>query len=154
MKLFLICLCIFLKVTCVQAAPREITISQDNGLISILNNVAVIAQYNQLPIAIRVLKVRDHGECGVSLRSCPKESIYIAVSSFDEYPDQHLYIFPKAYGWEFRRWVSIPGKDSPEDFAILEIAEKCLNESGNEGGWSEKIYYLYVNTVKVKLEEK
>lgn len=86
-----------------------------HDLVYFANNFEEIARTdNTIPtLSTRLLKLREHGECFEN--KCPHEVLYITVSEFGEYPDQKLYITPKANEWQFTGWKHIPklGEDNP-----------------------------------------
>ncbi|MCP4346549.1 MAG: hypothetical protein GY795_13610 [Desulfobacterales bacterium] len=120
--------------------------SDDRKLEYILNNFEIIAQKKQLPTAIKVIRVREQGECRPKLRNCPKESVYITASSFDEYPDQKLYTLRKAYKWEFNKWINAPGKGIPAGFAVFEMVKKEIIRERDKINIIEKNYEVFVNS--------
>ncbi len=125
-------------------ALSEIT---DDSLVYLLNNFEMLAYKHDLSVSsmsIRVIRLADQGECGATLESCPKRILYVAVSSFDEAPEQKLFVFPKAYDWKFIRWKNLPKTDKPEDFIVFDVCKQIISPS-KPGSWSEEIYEVSVN---------
>jgi len=108
MKIITILVCLLFVVSCAKT-----------DLVHFTNNFEVIAQTdNTLPtLSSRLLKVREFKECDNN--SCPKEVVYIAVSEFGEYPEQALYISPKANKWQFIEWNQIPAPGDPNPTTIF-----------------------------------
>jgi len=102
-----------------------------NDLVYFANNFEEIAKTdNTVPtLSTKLLKLREHGECFE--KKCPQEVIYITVSEFGEYPDQKLYITPKANEWLFTGWVHIPrlGEDNPTIIFTLKSINKGIQSN-------------------------
>jgi len=99
-------------------------------LVYFANNFETIAQTdNAIPtLSSRLLRVREPGECDNN--KCPEEVIYITVSEFGEYPDQTLYITPKANKWQFIEWNHIPklGEENPTIIFTLKKTNKNIEQ--------------------------
>lgn len=80
----------------------------NNNLVFFANNLEEISRTdNSVPtLSSRIYKLRDFGECYE--KQCPKEVLYITVSEFGEYPEQKVYVTPKANEWHFIKWEKIP----------------------------------------------
>lgn len=93
----------------------------DNDLVFFANNLEEISKTdNVVPtLSARIFKLRDFGECYES--KCPEEVLYIAVSEFGEYPEQKVYVTPKANDWYFTKWEKIPslGETDPKLVFLL-----------------------------------
>jgi len=102
-----------------------------NDLVHFTNNFEVIAQTdNTLPtLSSRLLRVREFGECDQN--KCPEEVLYITVSEFGEYPDQSLYVTPKANKWQFVEWNHIPklGELNPTLIFTLKKTNKNIEKN-------------------------
>ena len=131
MKIITLLICSLFVISC-----------ERTDLVHFTNNFEVIAQTdNTLPtLSSRLLKVREFGECDNN--SCPKEVVYIAVSEFGEYPEQALYVSPKANKWQFIEWNHIPqlGESNPTIIFTL----KSTNNS------VAKIYTIKVNLLNIE----
>ncbi len=77
--------------------------SQD--LAHLLNDFELLAETTPTspPLNVRILKLRDNGECNNS--ECQKEQLYIAVSEFGEHPKQIVYLSQKRDSWAFVKWI-------------------------------------------------
>src|SRR6476660_8781783 len=74
-------------------ATQPLAVVNNERLTFILTNFQLLAATStseSKQFFVRVLAVTDHGECGDAPASCPKSALFIAVSSFDEYPDQRV----------------------------------------------------------------
>lgn len=111
-------------------------------LVYFANNFEEIAKTdNTVPtLSSRLLKLREHGECFEN--KCPQESLYITVSEFGEYPDQSLFITPKANEWHFTGWQHIPelGENNPTIIFTLKSIDKKI----------EKNYKVKVNLTNIE----
>ena len=92
-----------------------------NDFVHFTNNFEIMAQTdNAVPsLSSRLLKVREFGECDNG--SCPKEVVYITISEFGEYPEQALYITPKANKWQFVEWNHVPQLGEADSFIKLTL---------------------------------
>ena len=131
----------------------ELSELSDATLVDMLNNFEILAEKRALPYAIRVLRLREHGECAGTPQSCPQATLYIAISTFDEQPDQKVYILPKAYGWDFIRWKVLPRKEGRDSFVTLEVKRKIISKKLDKSWWSESRYDVRVNPWKGDLRE-
>lgn len=155
MKYFsvIIIVCAVLLSVTAKAEKHKMISSDDRELVHILNNMDIIAQLKDPPFLVRIIRIQEHGECDPLKHKCPEQSLFIAVSSFDEYPEQRLYVSGKAYAWEFNRWISLPRKDTPDDFVVFELTKKYLKKNAKRITWAEKTFKIYVNTSGAFMEE-
>jgi hypothetical protein len=121
----------------------------DKEMVRVLNGFEIIAEKRDLPIAIRVLRVRDQGECD-SLPGCAKETLYFVVSTFDDAPDQSVYMLPKSYDWQVTRWKLIPHAEGPDHYIVLEVKERFM--SGSTKKWVERYHEIGVNPWKAYMK--
>jgi hypothetical protein len=135
------------------AFALELSDVKDEFLVNLLNGYEVLAERKELPYAIRVLRLRDHGECDGTPQSCPQETLFVAVSEFGEYPDQKVFKLPKSYGWEFVSWKVLAKQEGRESFSILEVKEQVISKDASKGWWAELHFYLHVNPWKGFLKE-
>jgi hypothetical protein len=117
-------------------------------LVYIVNNFEILAEQTHPPMRVRIISVKEHGECEPGLTNCPKQSVYIAVSTFDENPIQQLFYLSKAYEWRFKQWISIPSNDGANDFVIFEIIKKDVHKEHDVPTIIERKYRLSVNLNK------
>lgn len=131
----------------VVAESEELEPTKDTNLNRLLNNVEMMTERLEFPFRVRLLGIQEPGECDGPLSTCPTSKVYIAVSSYDEIPDQVTYQLPDAFDWTFDRWVSWPESDRADQFVELAlIADEIVTSHGKES--IEKIDYL----VRVNLE--
>jgi hypothetical protein len=92
----------------------------------ILNDFDIIGKSDSTPpLSVRILKLRDHGECNNS--TCPKEQLYIAVSEFGEFPQQRIYTSPKRDSWKFISWVKHADFSENNPTAIFQVKSQVGN---------------------------
>jgi hypothetical protein len=125
------------------ARSDELAAVEDTGLVHLLNNIEIVEDRQDLPVAVRVFRVRELGECDGPPPSCPTEVLYVAVSTFDEAPDQTLFALPESYGWQFVRWVSWPTSDDVTEYASFEVTGRVLATNTTV---AERKYVVRVNT--------
>lgn len=135
------------------ALAEELPGIGDALLVEVLNNAEILAEHQKPPYAIRVLRLREHGECDGTPESCPQSILFIAASNFGEYPDQKAYKLPKAHGWEFVGWKSLAQKEGRESFTILEVRRKDIGKASAKSRKSETKYEVLVNPWKAHLKE-
>lgn len=134
-------------------SASELPAVKDPHLVDLLNNFEMLAETAGPPYMARVLRLREFGECDGTPQSCPQAILYIAVSTLGEDPDQKLYRFPKAYGWDFVEWKALPQKEGPNNFIVLELKKKVISKNLKEGWWTEQSIEVRVNPWKGYLTE-
>ena len=90
--------CNFICLLGINANAVELAQINNKKLARILINGEIVAEQIKPPISVRLIRVQDSSECGGNPQSCPKQIVYIAVSAFDEAPEQKVYVLPKSYG--------------------------------------------------------
>lgn len=146
-------ICLLALLLAEPAQAEELNGIGDATLVDILSNFEVLAEHKKPPYAIRVLRLREHGECDGPPESCPQAILYITASTFDEDPDQQVYKLPKAYDWEFVRWKSFAQNEGRESFTILEVRRKDIGKVSAKGGKSDTKYEVLVNPWNAHLQE-
>lgn len=124
------------------AHSDELAEIQDPGLVHLLNNMEIVEDRQDLPVAVRIIRLRELGECDGPAPSCPTEVLYVAVSTFDEAPDQILFALPESYGWQFVQWASWPSSDDVSQYASFEVTGRVLVADGT---LVERSYVVRVN---------
>ena len=127
----------------------------DIDIVKVLNDMEIIAERDidsNLPFMIKLIRVRADGECNGEPQTCPTEDVYIAVSGFDEYPDRRLYRLPAAYGWQFKEWVELPRKDTPDQYYVFALERQVPAAEASAGWWSTELYRVRVNYHDAALE--
>jgi hypothetical protein len=124
------------------AHSDELAQIEDPGLVHLLNNMEIVEDRQDLPVAVRIVRLRELGECDGPAPSCPSEVLYVAVSTFDEAPDQILFALPESYGWQFVQWASWPSSDDVSEYASFEVTGRVLVA---EGTVVERRYVVRVN---------
>jgi hypothetical protein len=119
--------------TCMAEAQNQSLNEIKNGeLVRLLNDMEIIAEYNDnkvSPYFIRIIRLRGEGECD-PYPKCPGETLYIAVSNYDEAADQKLFVLPKAYGWSFEKWLEFPGSEDPDEFVKILLKKEIATKAG------------------------
>jgi hypothetical protein len=137
----------------VSAFGEELTVVTETKIVEMLNNFELLAEKRELPYAIRVIRLGERGECDGTPQSCPMATLYIAVSTFDQYPDQQVYQLPKAYGWEFVQWKALARNEGPDSYTVLEVKRKIISNNPAKSWWSESRYEIQINPWKGRLSE-
>jgi len=131
------------------AYAGELSEVKDTYLVRLLNvfkTVAEIKDIKKLPYIVRIIQVQEEGECGAGRpETCPQEELYIAVSTYDEYPDQKVFVLPKSHGWKFIGWKSLPKQEGMKQFIIFEVNKQVISKNPKQGWWSEEKYEVQVN---------
>jgi hypothetical protein len=135
------------------AAAKDLKRVADKNLIYVLNNFEIISEVKQPPLLIRIIRLAEHGECDGKPQTCPKQMLYIAVSTFDEAPEQALYELPKSFGWEFLSWKAVPKEEGRDYFVVFEVREKIVSSSPDKGWWEKSRYEIGVNPWKSYIKE-
>lgn len=134
----------------------ELTPIEDMKVAEILPNFEVIAEAG-LPKShfwVRIIRVADHGECNGSPETCPKSTIYIAVSEYGEYPEQKVFQLEKMHGWEFMGWVSFPESEGPDDYVVFNMKAKRPAEDTKDIWWKEHVFGVKVNYHQAQIIQK
>jgi hypothetical protein len=137
------------------ARAEPLAAAGDIDAVKVLNDMEIIAERGgaaKLPFAIRLLRVQEDGECDGAPQSCPVQDVYVAVSSFDEYPDRKLYRLPRAYGWQFKDWVALPKSDTPDQYYVFTMERQVPAADTSAGWWSTELYRVKVNDHDAALE--
>lgn len=154
MKYFLILSLLVLLHVPGLAFTEELSSIRNAELVLLLNDFEILAEKTkELPYAIRILRHKGRGECDGTPQSCSKANLYIAVSTFDEDPDQQVYKLPEAYGWEFVRWKVVAQKEGRESYTIIEMKRKIIAKDIAKGWWTYSTYEISVNPWHGQLRE-
>ena len=86
------------------------SIVDSKEVVALLNRGQELAECGmpKCDLHVRVFRVSHTGECDGSPATCPLSSLYVAVSQYDEAPEQVAFRFADAHEWEFVRWLD-PG---------------------------------------------
>lgn len=125
----------------------------DVKLLHLLNDMEIVAEIKKPPLSVKVIRQLDHGECNGTPQSCPMQIMYIAVSTFDESPDESVYLLPKAYGWEFLGWKDVPDKEGHDYLVIFKMKRKIISSTPEKGWWVDKEVEVGVNPWKHYMKE-
>ena len=125
---------------------------KDPDTIHLLANLEILGELTtrSSPYFVRVIKVRDQGECDGVPETCPKEALYVVVSTYDEYPEQKAYLLPKTYDWKFVKWVSLPKEEGPQSFVKLRLIRKDISKDRQKYQWVETEVDVSVNPWQAK----
>lgn len=138
--------------TCVSPLlAEEIVGIKDAKLVDLLNNFEILAEVKTPPYSIRVLRLREHGECDKLSLACPSSTIFIAASTFDEDPDQNVYQLPKAHSWELIRLKGMAAKEGKESYAVFEMKRSHGKATLSVERPSDVLYEVRVNPWKAHL---
>ena len=93
----------------------KVTKIKDEQLTKILNNIQMLTEKKTNELSICVFKVGNpSGSAGKE--SCEiTHNLYIAVSEYDEYPAQNLFVFGPVYNPKTNDWT---GKDNEQELTI------------------------------------
>jgi hypothetical protein len=142
---------LFVSLVCIAALSfanaEGLAVVKNHELANILVNLDVLAEAKypeSKGMYVRVVKVQDQGECDGAVKTCPKSILYIAVSSYDEAPDQKVFQTPKGYNWKFDGWENLPPTDKPTDYVILRLSAQKPASTQN-GDWQDEHFLYKVN---------
>lgn len=156
---FLLTVCLLIQPAASSASELvQLHENQDASLVHILNDIEIITERRDpadrtFPYLVRIIRLRSHGECNGKPETCPKETVYIAISSWDEYPEQKVYQLPEAYGWDFHRWTYLPHRELPKEFVVFEMKRKIVADDKSKGWWSEQYYEIKANIFSAAMRE-
>ena len=126
-------------------ASADLEEISDAQFVQFLNRMEVTAELNTAPYRVRLIRDREQGECDSQPESCPKEELYIAVSTFDEVPDFNAYRLAGSFGWKFVNWRKIPDVDSVDQFVSFTVERKVLSGDSKESWWDTEEVHVEVN---------
>ena|SRR3989442_4048174 len=153
--LIVCCLLVIASIPAFAGTDKLVEVS-DLNLVHLLNDFEVLAMKDDLRQAefrIRIIRLKDHGECDETLQSCPKQALYIAIGAFREFPTEKLFTLPKAYGWEFVGWTAFPKGNTKNDFIAFEVQERRIPTTPEKGSWSKRNFEIRVNPWQGFIEE-
>lgn len=128
------------------ALDQGLTQINDLRLIHILNNAEIVARHDRPPVAARIYRLKEHGECSPGKpATCPLQTLLIATSEYGEYPEQMLFKLPKAHGWEFLGWRNIPTQEGREHFVTFQVKRQSPSSLPKTGWWIDTYYEIGVN---------
>jgi hypothetical protein len=148
-RLILLFLCTVSFGCAEDARSDELTRVDASDLVHLLNNMQILEDRQDLPIAVRVIRLRELGECDGPPPDCPTEVLYVAVSTIDEAPDQVVFKLPESFGWQFDRWVNWPASDDVSEYASFEVTGRLPTADARV---AERKYVVRVNKAAGTLE--
>jgi len=90
---------------------------QNESLIKVLNNSQLIAENRENWISVRIYTV-DNGSGSAGFESGEvSHNLLIAISGFDENPEQNLFEIGPFYNPDFQKWIEL--KDYVKSFEII-----------------------------------
>ncbi|PKG43843.1 hypothetical protein [Psychroflexus sp. MES1-P1E] len=110
--IFSIC---FVNLSCGQEKVKIIT-SDNTRLIKVLNNSELIGDNRESDLSVRIYKIDNGSGSGGFPSSEVSHNLLIAISEFDEEPNQNLYEIGPIYKPKFVRWIG--EKDNQKEFEI------------------------------------
>jgi hypothetical protein len=126
----------------------HLQVVQNERLAYVLANLQVLSETSpqqSKALRVRVLSVPEQGECDGTPQSCPQVELFIAVSGFDEYPDQRVYQLPRRYDWRFIEWGRFPDEDGPTDYVEFTLEADDPIPQPADTWWRTTRYRLKVN---------
>lgn len=123
---------------------------------SMFANYSNIIYENKSPVKgnyfIRIINmIESFGECRGIPETCPEQTLYIAVSTFDEYPEHNTFVIRGRHGWRVSK-VTIPrGDEGPNVYAVIELMTKQPSKN-TENKWVYKKSKVYASPWNAKIE--
>jgi len=94
----------------------KIAKSENNRLIKVLNNSALIGENRENYLSVRIYTI-DNGTGSAGFESCEvSHNLLIAVSEFDEEPNQSLFEIGPFYNPKFLKWIDV--KEYEKEFEV------------------------------------
>ncbi len=125
---------------------ENLAVIKDAKLNEILTNFELLAETpKSSKMFARVLRVQAQGECDGSPSTCPKSTLYIAVSAYGEYPEQKLYQLPDGHNWEFMEWVAFPETPEPPSRIVFKVKLQKPSDDLKKSWWVDEVYTITVN---------
>ena len=122
-------------------AQKELKVTKlkNNKLIKVLNNSELISQNRNEYIAVKIYKF-DNGTASAGFSNSEvSHNLLIAISEFDENPNQNLFEIGSFYNPKFIKWLSI--KEDQKTFKI---------EYGTNKNRKHVIIKVNINELKVE----
>jgi len=120
--------------------------------LKLLNDVKLIHEKPGLPLNVRIWTLQDDGECGPDYTGCPGTTLFIAISSIDEYPDRIIYESKKAYGWEFDKWISHAASDVPGEYEEFLVWMESICSKSESTKIKRDLLKISINLNKIKTQ--
>ncbi len=113
--LFIIFTICFVQISCGQN-KLKIEKSKNSRLIKVLNNSELIGENRENYLSVRIYTI-DNGSGSAGFESCEvTHNLLIAVSEFDEEPNQNLFEIGPFYNPKFIKWTKI--KEYEREFEV------------------------------------
>lgn len=97
----------FFSISCSSQKNLDVTKSTNTELVRVLNSSEQIAVNTEDYLSVRIYKIDNGaGSAGLPESHEVNHTLLIAVSSFDEYPDQVLYKIGPFFNPEFIAWTN------------------------------------------------
>lgn len=117
MKSIIVIIAFFFNVTCFAQKTVQIERISENDIVKIFNQVELLKEFKTENLAIRVFQLgNEPGSAGFNSGEIT-HNVYIAVSEFDEFPNQSLFCIKNLYALEIEKTDS-----SNDNFGLLEIS--------------------------------
>ena len=124
---------IFLVYCSILSAQEELIFKQitDDKQVKLFNRIELLAQKNFDTLAVRIHAI-DNESGSAGFPNCEvSTNIYIAISGFDEFPDQNLFILSSLYSPKILRIVEEKSKPTIYLSFIKDSGIKCLRISAS-----------------------
>jgi hypothetical protein len=116
--------------------------------VHLLNAGEIIAEvgYPDSVYAVRVVRVRENGECDGAPTTCPTTKLYVAVSETGaEYPEETLFVLPPLNDYRFEGWVELPRSEGSSSYVRFRITTSETAPDPTTGWWVDRKYEVNVN---------
>lgn len=148
----------FLVVESASSQADQLNEVDNQEIVELLNKLEIVASQDlysntALPMSIRIIRVRSDGECDGSPQSCPMQTVYLAISGHDEFPDRKVFELPNAYEWSFDAWERIPDGDGPDDYYVIRMTRKSPGSDPSRAWWQSETFRLRANLYNATLEQ-
>lgn len=110
--------------------------------------VIIFESEKNLPVWLRIVSVKEDGECGEPGKDCPKEELYVVLSDNERLPVHSVtYHIPKAYSWKLES-ASSCAKSEGDLCVGIDLQEAELNQAGSDWEITEHKYEFRMDSVK------
>ncbi len=130
------------------ACAGELQPEGNTRLVHLLNAGEIIAEvgHPDSVYAVRLVQVRENGECDGAPTTCPTTTLYVAVSETGlEYPEEVVFVFPPLNDYRFDGWVELPSSEGPNSHVKFRIITSETAPDPTTGRWVERKYEVNVN---------